>query len=101
MIIISYVMSINVYIMIGIPITLIILILFLVGIILYMRDKKKDQIKKEVNYQVFYYLGFIWIPIGIVFMISVNVAIGVAFMGLGASYIAIGLANKDKWQKEF
>lgn len=60
----------------------------------------KDSIKKEPNYRAGYILEIIWVPIGVVFMISVNPAIGISFLGLGIAYIAIGLANKDKWDKE-
>jgi len=51
------------------------------------------------NYQVFFILGIMWIPIGIVFMMTINLVIGIAFLGMGASYLAIGLANRDKWKK--
>ena len=93
-------MSTNIYIVIGILIILIITTLSIVGIILYVKGKKKGEMKQEPDYRVFYYLGFIWIPIGVVFMIAVNVVMGIAFMGLGTSYIAIGLANKDKWKNK-
>jgi len=63
-----------------------------------MLEKEKKKIKKEINYQVFFHIGFIWIPVGVVFMITVNVAFGIALMGLGLLYVAIGLANKDKWK---
>ena len=93
-------MSTDIYIAIGILIILIITAVSIVGIVLYVRSKKKDEMKQEPDYRVFYYLGFVWLPIGVVFMIAVNVAMGIVFMGLGASYIAIGLANKDKWQNK-
>lgn len=93
-------MSTDIYIVIGILIILIITAVSIVGIVLYVRSKKKDEMKQEPDYRVFYYLGFVWLPIGVVFMITVNVAMGIVFMGLGASYIAIGLANKDKWKNK-
>ena len=78
----------------------IVTIAILVGTILYFYKNKKRTIKKEVDYRAFYLLGIIWIPIGVVFMISVNIAIGISFLGLGIAYMAIGLANKDKWYKQ-
>ena len=70
-----------------------------ITLILVIRKRKKEgTINKDIDYKVFYSLGFVWIPIGIVFMIAVNPAIGIAFMGLGISYIAIGLSNRDKWK---
>ena len=58
---------------------------------------KKEGKTREINYQVFFYLGISWIPIGCVFMIAINTVLGIAFMGMGASYVVIGLANRDKW----
>ena len=65
-----------------------------------MLEKEKKKTKKEINYQVFFHIGFIWIPVGVVFMITVNVAFGIALIGLGLLYVAIGLANKDKWKSK-
>lgn len=62
--------------------------------------KKKEGKMGTPNYQVFFMLGIMWMPIGIVFMMTVNVVIGIAFLGLGASYLAIGLANRNKWNKQ-
>ena len=61
--------------------------------------EKKDKVK-EPNYQVFFIIGMSWLPIGVVFMITINTTIGIAFMGMGTAYIAIGLANRDKWEKK-
>ena len=61
--------------------------------------KKKEGNLKEPNYQVFFSIGTIWIPIGVVFMITINIAIGIAFISMGAIYQTIGLANHDKWEK--
>jgi len=62
--------------------------------------KKKEGKLGEPNYQVFFNVGMIWIPVGVVFMITINNVMGIAFMALGASYMAIGLANRDKWGKK-
>jgi hypothetical protein len=62
--------------------------------------KKKEGKTVEPNYQVFFNVGMIWIPVGVVFMITINFVIGIAFMGMGLSYLAIGLANKDKWERK-
>ncbi len=90
-------MSTIIYIMIGV---LLLTILTLVGTIIYVKKKKKEGLKKEPDYRAFFYMGIIWFPVGIVFMISMNSAIGVAFLGMGAAYLAIGLAHKDKWKKD-
>jgi hypothetical protein len=80
-----------------IPIFLV-MILVLIGIgltLVYWKKKKKDMIK-ETNYQVFFTLGVVWLPIGVVFMITINHVIGIAFLTIGITYLAIGLANRDK-----
>ena len=65
-----------------------------------MKVNMLNQIIKHFSLwgYVFFIIGISWIPIGIVFMITVNSVIGIAFMGMGISYMAIGLANKDKWK---
>ncbi|UCF13415.1 MAG: hypothetical protein JSW06_03940 [Thermoplasmatales archaeon] len=80
----------------------IIAILVLIGIVLALVvfKKKKEGKMGEPNYQVFFNVGIIWLPVGVVFMIAVNPAIGIAFMALGIMYLAIGLANRDKWDKK-
>ncbi len=77
-----------------------VLLVIILIITFVMFKKKKEGKTGEVNYKIFFILGLVWIPIGIVYMITINTAIGIAFMGLGVVYIAIGLANKDKWKKE-
>ena len=81
---------------------LILAILIVIGVLFIMLlfKMKKEGKMREINYQVFFYLGLSWIPIGFVFMIAINTVLGIAFMGMGTSYIAIGLANRDKWEKK-
>jgi hypothetical protein len=80
---------------------LILATLIIIGVlfIILLFKMKKEGKMREINYQVFFYLGISWIPIGCVFMIAINPGLGIAFMGMGASYIVIGLANRDKWEK--
>lgn len=79
---------------------LIVAALVLIGIILtiIVLKKKKEGKMGEPNYQVFFIIGMAWIPIGCVFMITINLVIGIAFMSMGATYLAIGLANRNKWK---
>ena len=77
-------------------------IIVLMGVILglivfYMMRTKKD-VEKETDYQVIFTVGFIWFPVGVVFMNTVNPALGIALMALGIVYIAIGLAHRDTWK---
>ena len=81
--------------------TLIVAALLVIGLIiaLIVFKKKKEGKIGEPNYKVFHFLGIIWIATGIVFMVSINFVLGIAFMGMGLSYMIIGLANMDKWEK--
>ena len=77
-------------------------VLIVIGLLLtiVVYKKKKGGKLGEPNYQVFFNVGIIWIPVGFVFMITINPVMGIAFMALGTSYMAIGLANRDKWEKK-
>ena len=81
---------------------LIVASLVILGLILtlIMYKKKKEGKMGEPNYQAFFSFGIIWIPIGVVFMITIHPAAGMAFMAMGLVYMAIGLANRDKWEKK-
>jgi len=77
-----------------------VLLVIILMIIVVMFKKRKEGKTGEINYKVFFFIGLVWIPIGSVYMIAVNFVMGIVFMCMGVSYIAIGLANKDKWKKE-
>ena len=82
-------------------ISLILLGVALVGSIILVfvkfRKRKAGEVK-EVNYQAFISIGVVFLGAGIA-MSTVNPGlIGIA--GLGAIYIIIGLANRDKWKKK-
>ena len=44
-------------------------------------------------------MGICFLPTGIIFMTTVSPAF-IGITGLGLCYMAIGLANKDKWKKK-
>ena len=81
---------------------LIVAALVVIGLILTLVvfKKKKEGKMGEPNYQVFFIIGIAWIPIGVFFMITINIVMGIAFMSLGVAYLTIGLANRDKWEKK-
>ena len=78
-------------------------ILIAIGIILtliFLKKKENGTINREIDYKAFYLIGMIWIPVGFVFLITINITIGIAFFGMGIAYIAIGLYNRDKWGRK-
>jgi uncharacterized membrane protein YoaK (UPF0700 family) len=77
------------------------LIAVIVGIsVLYiMQKKKKEGTYKEPDYRAFFIMGICFLPMGIIFTSSINPGF-IGFIGLGIVYMAIGLANRDKWKKE-
>ena len=80
---------------------LIVAALVVIGLILTLVvfKKKKEGKIVEPNYQVFFILGILWIPIGIVFMIEIDNPAFIGITGMGLIYMTIGLANRDKWEK--
>jgi len=62
--------------------------------------KKRKGAKTETDYRAFYVLGICFAPLGIVLMITIGNPGMLGMTGLGVAYIAIGLANRDKWKKK-
>jgi hypothetical protein len=78
----------------------IIALMFILGVFLtliYLK-KRKDGSFKEPDYQAFFVMGLCFLPLGIIFTFTINLGF-IGFMGLGIFYIALGLANKDKWER--
>jgi len=53
----------------------------------------KKENKYEPDYRIFFILGITWLPLGI----STD---NPAFLGLGALFMVLGLANRDKWKEQ-
>jgi hypothetical protein len=81
---------------------LIVVVLVVIGLMLtfVVFKKKKEGKMGEPNYRIFFNIGMIWIPVGVVFMITLNPAVGMAFIAMGVVYMTIGLVNRDKWEKK-
>ena len=77
-------------------ITAIALVLGVFVLYFVMKKKIKDT-DVETDYRVFFILGICFLPMGIIFMITVSPGFaGIAV--LGVIYVAIGLYHKDKWK---
>lgn len=68
-------------------------------VILILQKKRKDVKKKEPDYRAFFCVGFVFMPAGIALMIGTKNPGLLGITALGAFYIILGLANKDKWKK--
>jgi len=89
-------MSAIAYIMIGI---LVITLLVLIATIFIVKKKKKEAPYKEPDYRAFFIMGISFLPLGIIFTVTISPAF-IGFVGMGTIYMAIGLANRDKWEKK-
>jgi hypothetical protein len=56
--------------------------------------------KKEKNYKPMFYMGIIFMGTGVIFMTSINLAVGAAFLGLGVTYMILGSKNKEKVERK-
>ena len=68
-------------------------------IVLFISMKKKKEGKYvEPDYRAFFILGICFLPIGIIFMITVRNPGFIGMSGLGIVYLIIGLSHRDKWK---
>jgi len=84
------------------PLIIIALIAILIlGIVLVLIawKKIKEEGYKEPDYRAFFIMGICLLPIGIIFMTTLNPGF-IGFTCMGLWYMAIGLANREKWKKK-
>lgn len=61
-----------------------------------IRSRRKS--KDNIDYRTFFLVGISLSGTGIVLAVAVGIAMGIAFIGSGITFLAIGLANRDKWK---
>ena len=67
----------------------------LTALAVYKKRRKTEEVKPD--YRAFFVLGISLLPMGAVLTVAISPGfIGIA--GLGAAYLAIGLANRSKWK---
>ena len=64
-----------------------------------LRKNQKEGIKREVDYRAFFIMGISFLPMGIIFTTVISPAF-ISFIAIGGCYMAIGLANREKWEKK-
>jgi len=77
----------------------VVFVIALIAAFVAWKKRKKDK-KEEPDYRVIYSVGFVFLPAGIALMISTRNPGLLGVSALGIVYIAIGLANRDKWKKK-
>ena len=82
-------------------------VLVLVGVVALMLfwKRRREGKQSEPNYRAFLMMGTVWFPVGlasmiIFFLLDVSFVVGLPLMVMGIIYLLIGLANRDKWERE-
>ncbi len=86
------------------------ILLLLMGIVitllmvLVLRKRKRDRKVGETDYRAFFIMGIAFLPTGLAMMMvylfaEIPFEIGLPLFALGLIYLIIGLANRDKWNK--
>jgi hypothetical protein len=83
------------YVIFGILVGVLVIV---VTIVLLVRRRKIDPKKEEVNYQMFFIMGISFLPLGIIFSVTINPGF-MAFIAMGLIYMILGLAHRDEWEK--
>jgi uncharacterized membrane protein len=74
-----------------IAISILVVLVVLLAVVFFIRRQKGEM--PEADYRVFFILGIAWLPLGIA-------TDNPAFWGMGAVFLIVGLANRDKWKEE-
>jgi len=86
------------------------ILLLLIGIVitllmvLVLRKRKRERKAGETDYRAFFIMGVAFLPTGLAMMMVYFFAempfeIGLPLFALGLICLIIGLANRDKWNK--
>ncbi len=75
--------------------------LLLIFLLILMRIKAIQR--KEINYRIFFILGMVFIPIGIIWIVLTSLVdnlfvLGIPCLLIGVAFLAAGLTNRDKWR---
>ena len=71
-----------------------------IALVLLVHKKHTETPPQEIDYQTFFTLGISFLPVGIIFSIIIENPGFFGISALGAIYLAIGIANRDKWNNK-
>ena len=57
---------------------------------------RMNKQKRNTNYSAFFIFGIVFIVVGLGLVSAVGPP-GFAFLGVGLTFMMVGLANRDKW----
>lgn len=83
-----------------IVIALIAILILVIVLVLIAWKKIKEEGYKEPDYRAFFIMGICLLPMGIIFMTTLNNPGFIGFTFMGLFYMYISLANREKWKKK-
>jgi hypothetical protein len=91
------------YVISGVVLAVILSLVILVTVMLWKRNREGQS--AQPDYRVFFIMGAVMVPLGIAEMLLFLLwhkpfAIPLPLVVIGLVFLAIGLANRGKWQKK-
>jgi len=83
--------------MVSIYLSFMVVISFIIVVVGILATREAKRNPQPPDYYAYYIFGIIFTGAGVTFMVTLETP---AFMILGLVFLAIGLANKDKWDTE-
>ncbi len=62
--------------------------------------RKKGGVTEEPDYRAIYFVGLVFIPVGIALMIAIGNPGLLGITAFGVFYMLLGLSNRDKWKEK-
>ena len=72
----------------------------IVFILLIWKYRDSEYIRRDTDYKAFFWMGLIWVIIGGLVLWLYREFSTSGLFAMGVIFLAMGLANKDKWGKQ-
>ncbi len=87
--------------MVWILVSILVALIVMAVLAIFMVKKAKDKGKpKQIDYKTFFYMGIIWMLVGVYPYFLYGETTMTGLFGMGVVFFLMGLANKDKWGKK-